>query len=171
MRTQRELDLLIDLAKLLKKYGPETFDSLAELISSPEMIEKLPHILTQVAKMARTTSKTKRKTRQKQAPSIPRSLINLESVDPEKYQLLMKAYTDLITKTVLPSLKDIKEFAIECELPEIRAESRQRAISPLISSLIKLPNEELKAKIHLLKKYDTGDRSLEGWSNIILNRQ
>lgn len=171
MRTQQELDLLVDIAKLLKKYGPETFDSIAKLISSPEMTQQLPHILTQVAKIARTTPKTKREAGQKQRPSIPRSLINLESVYPEKYQLLMKFYTDLITKTVLPSLRDIKEFALECELPEVRAKSRQRAISPLISSLIKLPNEQLTAKIRLLKKYDADDRSLESWSNIILNRQ
>lgn len=171
MKTQRELDLLVDIVKLLKKYGPETFDSLAELISSPGMTQQLPHILTQVEKIARTTPKTKRKTGKKRGPSIPRSLTNLESIDPEKYQLLMKFYTDLITKRVLSSLRDIKEFAIECELSEIRAKSREKTISPLISSLIKLPNEQLKVKIQLLKKYDTGDRSLEGWSNIILNRK
>ncbi len=171
MRTQRELDLLVDLAKLLKKYGPETFESLAESISSPEMTQHLTRTLTQVAKIGRTIPKTKRETGLKQEPSVPRSLITLKSAELEKYQLLMNFYTDLTAKTVLPSLRDIKEFAIDCGLPEVRAKSRQKAISPLISSLFKFSNEQLIAKIQSLKKYDTGDRSLEGWSNIILNRQ
>lgn len=171
MTTQPELDLLIDLAKLLKKYGPEPFESLAESISSPEMAQHLSRILIQVTKTARTIPKTKREKGLKQEPSIPKSLITLEGVEPEKYQLLMSFYTNLTAKTLLPSLRDIKEFAMECGLPEVRAKSRQKAISPLISSLVKFPNEQLIGKIQSVKKYDMSDRSLEGWTNIILNRQ
>lgn len=171
MKTQQELDLLVDLAKLLKKYGPEPFELLAKSISSPEKTQHLLALLTQLAKISRTIPKTKREAQPKQRPSIPRSLIALEKVEVQKYQLLMSFYTDLIAKKILLSLRDIKEFAIDCGLPEVRTKSRQEAISPLIGSLIKFPNEQLIAKIQTLKKYNTGDRSLEGWSNIILNRQ
>lgn len=171
MKAQRELDLLVDLAKLLKKYGPEPFESLAESISSPGIAQHLSGILTQVAKTGRTIPKTRREKGLKQEPSIPKSLITLESVEPERYQLLMNFYTNLTAKAVLPSLRDIKEFATDSGLPEVRAKSRQKAISPLISSLVKFPNEELIAKIQSAKRYDTSDRSLEGWTNIILNKQ
>jgi len=171
MKTQRELDLLVDLVKLLKKYGPEPFELLAASISSPEMSQHLSTILTQVAKIDHTIPKTKRKTKPRKKPSVPRSLTALKKVEPEKYQLLMNLYTDLIGKTVLPTLRDIKEFVADCKLPQVRTKSRQKAVSSLIGSLIKLPNEQLTAKIQSLKKYDIGDRSLEGWSNIILNKQ
>jgi hypothetical protein len=171
MTTQRELDLLVDIAKLLKKYGPEPFELLAASISSPEMTQHLSVVLTQVAKIGRTIPKTERKTRPKESQSVPRSLTALKNVDPEKYRLLMNFYTDLVAERVLPTLRNTKEFVIDCGLPEVRATSRQKTISPLIGSLIKLPNEQLIAKIQSLKKYDMGDRSLEGWSNIILNRQ
>jgi hypothetical protein len=172
MRTQQELDLLVDIAKLLKKYGTEPFESLAETISSPEITQHLSHILTQVVRIASTIPKMERKIETKQKPSIPRSLIALMNVEPEKHQFLMNFYTDLIAKTVLPSLRDIKEFALDCGLPEVRAKSRPKAINPLIGSLTNLPIEQLKTKIQqTLKKYDIDDRSLEGWSNIILNRQ
>ena len=170
MKTQRELDLLVDLAKLLKKYGPEPFESLAVSISSPEMTQHLSVILTQTAKIGRSIPKTKRETGPKEKPPVPRSLATLESVEQEKYQLLMSFYSDLIAKKVLPSLRDVKEFAIDCGLPEVRAKSRQKAISPLIGSLVKLPNGQLIAKIQSLKKYDLGDRSLEGWSDLILDK-
>ena len=171
MTTQPELDLLIDLAKLLKKHGTDTFESLAESISSPEMTQHLSRLLIQVAKVAQTIPKTKRETGLKQEPLIPRSLITLKSTEPEKYQPLMNFYDDLIAKTVLPSLRDIKEFAVDCGVSEIRAKSRQKAIGPLINSLLQFPNEELIPRIQSLKKHDTGDRSLEGWSDIILHRQ
>ncbi|MFH1774112.1 MAG: hypothetical protein ABH874_04035 [Methanobacteriota archaeon] len=171
MRKKQELDLLVDIVKLLKKYGPEPFELLAESISSPEMRQRLPLILTEVAKIARTIPKTTRETRPKQGQSIPRALITLEGVDLGKYQLLMNFYTDLVAKTVLPSLRDINEFARRLGLQEVRAKSRQKAISPLITSLIKFSTEELRVQIQSLKKYEIGDRSLEGWSNIILNRQ
>ena len=171
MRKQRELDLLVDIAKLLKKYGPLTFASLAKSITLPEMVQHLSGILTHVAKIGRTVSKTKKYSKTRQDVSIPKALITLKSADPEKYQLLMNLYNALVAKTVLPSLKNIKEFAMDCGLPEVRAKSRQKAISPLIGSLIKSLDELIIAKIQSLKKYDTGDRSLEGWSNIILNRK
>lgn len=171
MTTQPELDLLVDLAKLLKKYGPEPFELLAKSISSPEMTQHLSTSLIQVAKIARKTLKTKGPARSKQEPSIPKSLTSLKNIEPEKYQLLMNFYTDLTAKAVLPSLRDIKEFAVECGLPEPRAKSRQKAISPLINLLVQFPNAQLIAKIQSAKKYDTGDRSLEGWTSIILNRQ
>lgn len=60
---------------------------------------------------------------------------------------------------------------MECGLPEVRAKSRQKAISPFINSLVKFLNEELITKIQSLKRYEADDRSLEGWSNIILNGQ
>ena len=64
----------------------------------------------------------------------------------EKYQLLMRFYNELITKAVLPTLNDIKEIATEIGLPEVRVESRQKAISPLIGSSVKSPYDELIAK-------------------------
>jgi len=163
MTTQKELDLLVDLTKLLKKHGPDTFKSLATTISSPEMTQQLSSILVQVAK-------TSRKTEQKRRPSIPRSLTALESTEPEKYQLLINFYNDLVAKKNLTSLRDIQDFATNNGLAEIRTKSRQKAISPLFSSLIKLPNKQLIVIIQSLKSYDIDDRSLEGWSNIILKK-
>lgn len=163
MTTQKELDLLVDLAKLLKRHGPETFESLATTISSPEMTQELSSILTQVAR-------TGRKTGQKREITIPKSLTALESVEPEKYQLLINFYNDLTAKKVLLSLRDIQDFAANYGLAEIRAKSRHKAISPLFGSLIKLQNKQLIAIIQSVKRYSAGDRSLEGWSNIILKK-
>ena len=36
MNNNKEFDLLSDLAKLIKKYGPETFEALGEQITNPK---------------------------------------------------------------------------------------------------------------------------------------
>ncbi len=171
MITEQELNLLIDLAKLVKKYGVETFEALEKSISSPETTQRLSHILMQVSTTSRKIPKIKGDTKSKQDHSIPKALMSLKGVDPEKYQIISYFHNNLLSKTVLPSLRDIKEFATDNGLPEVHAKSRQKAISPLISSLIKLPNDQIITKIQSLKNYRTSDRSLEGWSNLILNRQ
>jgi hypothetical protein len=171
MTKQRELDLLIDITKLLKKYGRESFVSLAESLSSPEMNRHLSNILTQVAKTKETIPKKGRKTVATRRQLIPRVLVNLEKTEPEKYRLLNKFYNELITKAVLPSLDDVKEFARESGFPEVRAKSRQKAISPLLGWLAGFSYDELTVKIQSASKYRTGDRSLEGWSNIILDKK
>lgn len=169
MTDQRELDLLIDLVKLLKKYGPVSFEELAKYLSSQTITQELPQILTKVAQMARTIAEKKQKKEKEQATAIPQTLISIEHSEPEKYQLLKVFYDELIAKAVLPTLKDIKEFLRESGFPETRADSRQKAINPLVSSLVKSSNKEILNKIQSISKYKSGYRSLEGWGNIILN--
>ena len=53
MNEGSELDLLMDLSKLLKKYGPETFDRLGEQLSAPEFVAQLTGLLSGMARIAR----------------------------------------------------------------------------------------------------------------------
>ncbi len=168
IKKSKELSLLVDLAGLVKKYGFETFEELADTISSPEITQQLSHILMQVSNTAKTTPNAEHK--KVSDYSIPKALIKLQSADNEKYRALIDFHGALVAKEVLPSLKDIKVFALNNGLLEITAESRQKAIGPLITSLIQIPTNQLLDKIKSLKKYGSGDRSLEGWSRIILKK-
>jgi hypothetical protein len=49
MIKERELNLLIDLAKLLKKYGPESFDNLSKILSSKEELERISELLNNIS--------------------------------------------------------------------------------------------------------------------------
>ena len=48
MIRKRELDLLIDLLKLRRKYGAKSFELLAKALSSPEMTKQLSEILANI---------------------------------------------------------------------------------------------------------------------------
>jgi len=170
MIKERELDLLIDLLKLRKKYGAESFELLAKALSSHEITKQLSEILANIPSKVKTPY-VKKKSQRAKKDTMPKALITLERVDPQKFKILLKFYNDLVAKTVLPHLKDIKYLAEELGLPEVRAKSRQKAISPFISSLILLPYTTIESSIQSIDVYRTGDRDLEGWSNIILDKK
>lgn len=169
MTDERRLDLLIDLVKLVRKYGPDSFDELAEYLSSQTTTHDLPQVLTKVAQMVRSLPERKEKEEKKQVAPIPKTLLSIKRLEHEKYQLLKPFYDELTAKTMLPTLKDIKEFSRETGLPEIHADSRQKAVSSVINSMVKFSNKEILTKIQSITKYKSGYRTLEGWGNIILN--
>jgi len=171
MIKERELDLLLDLLRLLKKYGSESFELLANDLSSPEATEDLSRILTQVSRKAKRIHKSEKNRGGKPQYPAPKSLFILEKTDPMKFQILIKFYNDLIAKKILPSLSDIKQFAAEYGLPEVRAESRQKAINPLINALVTSPYDKMKERIQSISMHELGDRSLEGWGKIILKKK
>ena len=57
-------------------------------------------------------------------------------------------------------------------LPPLNATARDKAIVPLTKALLPLSLEVLKARLAEVKSVSNqDDRSLEGWSNIILDKE
>lgn len=164
MNSNKELDLLVDIIKLYKKYGQDSFSSLVRFLSEGN-IEDISTLLKEIP------SKTKNKEKDlKQRSSINILLSDLENADQEKFKIINEFYEELIAKIVLPTFRELKDFALDCDL-ELKTDSRQKAISPFIKHLIGLPKDQLISKIRSLNKRDADDRSLEGWSKIILNNE
>lgn len=174
MKEQPEFELLIEIAKLLNKYGTETFDSLANYLSLPESSERLVSILSQSARAYYIAENEKN---QKVVGNLrPRnfrsSLIELEKTDPEKSALLVEFYDSLIANNLLPTMQSIRAFASDMGLQPIKATSRNKAIIPLVKALMPLPVKKFKKKLDAMKPVSTkNDRSLEGWASIILDKE
>ncbi len=173
MTDRNEFDLLVEIAKLVRKYGPETFERLATQISKPEFAQRLSDIVLVMATSSRTAQKNKGQLAVKQPQGNFRSeLIELKKSDEEKGELLLRLYDCLMEKTLLPTLRDMKAFASDNGLPLPKATARDKAIIPLIKALLTLPLGELKTRLQRLRpSSDSNDRGLEGWSNIILGKQ
>lgn len=171
MNDNREFDLLADLAKLLSKYGPETFETLAKSLSAPDTMQSLVKALRDTAIFGQQARLSRRAPNSdKHAGSVHDELVALERFDPQKHELLTKLYQGLQDKSVLPTFRDLKDFAAGQGLPPIKGGTRQKAIGPFIRSMIALPISELSQKLQALKSYSRSDRGLEGWSKIILDR-
>jgi hypothetical protein len=170
------IELLADLARLIRKHGPTTFSDLAALLRDPEKVHELTSILDVGALAGRNATIRKRKSTRQRYESASGSLLHLISetkrADPAKGDLLLKFYEDLSAKRVLPSLRDLRDFAGENHLIGSSADARQKAIGPLIRDMRRLPTEQLR---QILGRVETteganDDRSLERWTNIILNK-
>ncbi len=161
-----EFELLAELARLLKKYGPETFEGLAEHLSSPEFSQRLVTLLSATARQGRAMGVSEDR---QLLRNIRTSLTELQHREPEKAKLLLRLYDGMVAKNILPTRRDIEAFVSEMGLLPIKTNVRKTAIASLINALMVFPIDELKAKLSTTDPIQD-DRSLEGWSNIILDR-
>jgi len=165
-----ELDLLADLVKLLRKYGADSFTQLSSRLANPEFVQSLSLVLEKVASEGR---KSNVPNKEKTFPQSQRDFRHkLSEQEPEKAKVLVKFYDDLMAKSFLPSMRDIETFALDNNLPPIKAKSRQKAVIPLLKSLLLLPLEDLNLLLAKLKPSTyVNNRSLEGWSSLILDKE
>lgn len=165
----KEFDLLSDLAKLIKKYGPETFETLGEQIANPKFTIVLADLLSVTAKTYRTAPKAKSRPQSKLRKGD--FLSSLEKSDPEKSALLIELYDGLKNQSILPTLRDLKAFATDNGLPPVKSTSREKALIPFVRTFLKMPVEEVKECLRRIQPTrSSGDRTLEGWSKIIFGK-
>ncbi len=177
MTNKNGYDLLIDLAKLLKKYGSDTFLSLADKLSNQEIFSTISNILYTTAKNKPYVSAIKKKQKKTIGIQIQELLESTRNMEPDKFNLLSDFYNRFISKTIFPSIKDIKAFVVnnKIQIPEIK--SRDRAALNLIEYLSKLPSDkisimtDIKVKLSTINKKEDSDRSLQGWTDIILKNK
>ena len=171
MTKERELELLQDILKLLRKYGPESFELLADSLSSGELADDLSRILTQAARRSKGFDQSGKKRGETQPRPIPKSLSNLEKADPQKYGILVEFYGNLAAKRILPLLSDVRQFAAELGLPGVRASSRPKAIHQIIDALVVIPYDRIKELIQWITMHPSNDRSLEAWGRVIMKEK
>jgi hypothetical protein len=166
MNNNKEFDLLSDLAKLIKKYGPATFEALRDQLASPRLANALIDVLSTTAQTYRTLPKTKGRSRSK--PQKSAFLSSLNQSETEKYALLVDLYDGLKNQSILPTLRELKDFAADNGLPPVRSKSREKALIPFVRTFIKMPVEEVREYLRRIQPIrSSGDRTLEGWSQVI----
>ena len=173
MITRQQKELLIDLARLFDKHGTKPFEELADLLSSPETIQIWVDFLRKssiAAQEAGFEQSAKRKI-------PPRRVVKLEferikSEDPKKHKALTRLRDALLSKTVLPNLRDVRNFAQNRGLPSITAKSREQAIFPLIQSIIPLDTDIINEITESLPHSPPESfNDFEKWSEIIMDKK
>lgn len=172
MSDRKHLDLLVDIAKLLKKYGPETFEILADNISKPEFAIDLANILSKTAIVSRTTKPDTKKTKAKRSGKTFRdSLIETMGSHPEKGEILIHLYDGLIAKIFLPSLRELNAYLSDNGLLTLKSKSRDKAIIPFVKVFLPMPLKEVKDNLqNLHPTSNINDSSLEQWSKVIFRK-
>ena len=173
MTTHREFDLLSDLSKLLKKYGPQTFDNLAQQLANPQFMDMFRYVLRTTANMYRSTRSPNKSSARSKRSDFRSSLINVSSrAEAEKGALLTDLYDALKAKAVLPTLREMQSFALDNGLDPVTTTSRDKAVVPFVKKFLDMPIEEVRSYLSRIRQTQASDdRSLEGWSNIIFGNK
>ena len=173
MITRQQKELLIDLARLFDKHGTKPFEELADLLSSPETIQLWVDFLRKssiAAHEAGFGQSGKRKGQPRRAVKL--EFERIKSEDPEKHKALTRLRDALLSKTVLPNLRDVRNFAQDRGLPVITAKSREQAIFPLLQSIIPLDTDAINEITESLPHSQPESfNDFERWGEIIIDKK
>jgi hypothetical protein len=85
--------------------------------------------------------------------------------------LLIELYDGLKNQSILPTLREMKNFVADNGLPPVKSTSREKALIPFVQTFLKMPVEEVRECLKRIQPTrSSGDRTLEGWSKIIFRK-
>ncbi len=169
MTHDRTAALLEDLARLLRKHGPETFEALAELLGSPRFPETISKLLKTTAREGHARG-IRRKDPDERTPTRSPAFATIQSSDPERNCVLSQIQTKLLSGRTFPRILDLQNLAESIRAPVKPSQRRTQVIDAIVLSLLNRPLDELS---NILKRIDAPEpvSSLRGWSDIILPKQ
>lgn len=167
----KNLDLLNDIIKLLKKYGPDAFSDLSKFLKEEKFVETLADLINKISEEGKKQNIASKRTKPKISFKIREYLVALKESENEKAEILLDFYDKLYSQGNTLKLKDIKNYSSDIGYNLNKAKSKDDAISKLLKYLTSLSKNDIPNLLNQFKFFDNeGDRSLEGWSNIILKK-
>lgn len=167
MKREINRDLLIDLARLAKKYPSEEWDSIISWLQDEESRKRLLALiqeLTEISKKVKGTPK-----RGQRASGITRLLDEVREADPQKAELLGEFWRKLQSHEILPTFSTLRMFAEAAGLPIFSAKKREQAVNELIRQFATLPYTNIQ---NALQKASIAHRDFgedyERWVSLIL---
>lgn len=171
----KTFELLGEIAKLLKRYGKETFYELATILRDPNLSNQVADSLENIAsRPSKKKSTQKRLSATEERMRFRESLVDLAKSEPEKSEILLPLFDALHNKTILPSLRELIYFISDHGLPVPKAKSRDKVIISFLRNCINLSLNDLQLinfPINQRQTREDSDRSLEGWGKVILDRK
>lgn len=166
-------ELLRDLARLIKRHGPDAFAGLSDFFKSPDAIDQLVTILDASATAGQKARATKASRTPKRAQKgLDEILSKIEKTEPDKAQELFRFVRAFRGKRALPTIRNVRDFALDNGLRLVTATSRDKALLPLVKDLIARPTGELSTILKTVTAHEhEGDRTLEGWTEVILDKE
>ena len=168
MKDSDELALFRDLHSLLKKYGVDSFVRLTMLLRDQQTAEMLASALDAVIAAPRA-SRRNRRNEGTYSGGIAAEIEDLRQVDARKHEVIEDLYHRLKGGALLQTLAEIRSVVARLGLPPIQARNRETAVRMLMREFIRMPREEIEAKVQRMRGL-TGpsESSLAAWSDVIL---
>lgn len=189
---EESIDILIDLLKIYKKYGGRAVAKARDLIKTKEIIPEIANILDEIPELNRIllnlrsqkhasypmraelnrSIRAPEKTAKNRMNSIPKELDKIKESFPSKYEVLKEVYSKLMTKELLPTQANIRNFAIENNISGVIGKERRSVIRSLMLFLIRSQTtmEDLNKLLKEMVKFtsNTDNSTLQRWADIIM---
>ena len=160
------MPMLAALDRLVARYGAPSLIGLAELIRDPQRAEELAVALERA--VVRASHSDARATSQRADRVGMAVLKSLRLSDPEKHSVVSEFRQLLVSKTILPSMGELRRFAVMNDLAIGKASSRTAAIVPFLRSLSQLATPEILLLRDSITQARDDDRSLDKWRDVIV---
>jgi hypothetical protein len=168
VENNKDAELFVELGRLVERYGSESFSRLAQLIKEPRTAAELAEVL-EYAVSRTPRSKPVRRSRPRKMDRVGMSVLNeLRLSDPKKHSILSDIRRQLVMGSILPTMSDIRQFALKHGLSIGKSGSRHATIAPLLRSMSDISTPLLASMLDDLVAYDPNDRSLERWRDVIV---
>jgi hypothetical protein len=159
--------LLADLARLLRRYSPDDWRTLADWLKNDSKRHEAILVLEQFAAVSKTATSRQRGERR---PAINRLLLEIRESDPRRADLLRDFHMSLLARDILPTSQDLRFFAGRVGVKDIPAfHKREQGINYIMRELADLPYERL---VEVLSQAADVRRDLgeeyERWVGLIL---
>lgn len=169
MKSEINRDLLIDLARLARKYPTEDWESLTAWLRDESRRAQFIMLLQELS-VASKQLPGKAPRRKKLLP-IPHLLEEMKSQDRAKAELLDDFWRKLRNRELLTTSNSLRTFAEAAGLKSTNWSKREQAINGLVRELAELPLKEIQT---VLERTSAVPRELGGeyerWVALILDR-
>lgn len=189
---EESIDVLIDLLKIYKRYGGRKMTEVGDLLKQKDFFAELADILEYLPELNRnitnkhhrnqnsqplkvelnkSLSKPKKGTGTRNR-SISKELKRMKEKSPKKYKVLSEIYSRLLSGDLLPTVADIRNFAIENHIAEAVGKDRRTATRHLMIFLIDSKNSRGDTD-HLLREMvkftsNKDNSTLQRWADMIM---
>ncbi|MDE2668022.1 MAG: hypothetical protein OXI51_00010 [Chloroflexota bacterium] len=166
MTDEADVAMLAALDRFVTRYGPRPVMRLAEALRDPQRARELADALEGAAtKAGREPSRPASRRRERVGMAV---LKELRLSDPEKHIVVTEIRRQLLNRTILPSMDELRRFAMMHGLSIGKASSRTAAIAPFLRSLAQLSTPEIVSLRESIGQSGVGERSLDRWREVIV---
>jgi hypothetical protein len=188
-----QFDLLLDILKLYRKYGKNTFKLLSNTLNDESFLESLDIILEKTPerdhfirklisepmlgknKSSMDLSSEKSRLKPSTEDYLRNRIEKIKENDTTGYSSLNEVYLKLQNREYLPTQASFKSFANENNLIHLIKKDRKNSVYALMKYLIDLleTNHEIKTLVRSMEQtsFSDGGNTLSKWSNMIMGKK
>ncbi len=169
MNEHIDAELIYDLAKLVQKHGPEAFEKLGSLLANSAFSLELSRVLREAGTIDSDPNGARKK--HSSITKARNRISEITASDPERGTILTHLHELIAINKTVPT-ESLRDYANRSGMPRFSTSDRQRIAGRMLSLFADLPLDQLQKHADNLKRLSEeshGDRSLQGWANIIFD--